>query len=102
MVLSESLTATLITGCVGIVAVLVSKFKCIVQCDGCCALRSFRFVFLDNSVADEHNAEFEKIRATGNGLIYVSENVVHIEDENMEYITEMDLNRTQHNDINII
>ena len=25
-----------------------------------------------------------------------------IEDENMEYITEMDLNRTQHNDINII
>ena len=41
MVLSESAVATLITGGVGIFAVLVSKFKCLVQCDGCCALRSF-------------------------------------------------------------
>ena len=84
MVLSESLTATLITGCVGIVAVLVSKFKCIVQCDGCCSVRSFKFGFLDNSLVDEHNVEFKKISANGNDLIYVSKNVIHNEDENMD------------------
>ena len=45
MVLSESAVATLITGSVGIVAVLISKFKCIVQCDGCCKIKSFKFCF---------------------------------------------------------
>ena len=52
MVLSESAVATLITGSVGIVAVLISKFKCLVQCDGCCTIKSFEFVFLDNSLVD--------------------------------------------------
>ncbi len=84
MVLSESLAATLITGGVGIVAVLVSKFKCLVQCDGCCSLRSFKFGFLDNSLVDEHNVEFKKISANGNDLIYVSKNVVHNEDEHLD------------------
>ena len=64
MVLSESVTATLITGCVGIVAVLLSKLKCIAQCDGCCALRSFKFGVLDNSLVDEHNLEFKKYQQT--------------------------------------
>ena len=60
MVLSESAVATLMTGSVGIVAVLISKFKCIVQCDGCCKIKVFKFVFLDNSLVDEHNVEFLK------------------------------------------
>ena len=64
MVLSESVTATLIIGCVGIVAVRISKFKCIVQCDGCCSLRSFKFGVLDNSLVDEHNVEFKKYQQT--------------------------------------
>ena len=85
MALSESAVATLITGSVGIVAVLISKFKCLVQCDGCCSVRSFKFVFLDNSLVDEHNVEFKKITANGNDLIYVSKNVVHTEeDETMD------------------
>ena len=84
MVLSESAVATLITGSVGIVAVLISKFKCIVQCDGCCKIKVFKFVFLDNSLVDEHNVEFKKNTANGNDLIYVSKNVVHTEDENMD------------------
>ena len=84
MVLSESAVATLITGSVGIVAVLISKFKCIVQCDGCCKIKVFKFVFLDNSIVDEHNVEFLKNTANGNDLIYVSKNVVHFEDENMD------------------
>ena len=50
MVLSESAVATLITGSVGIVAVLISTFKCLVQCDGCCKIKSFEFGFLDNAV----------------------------------------------------
>ena len=85
MVLSESAIATLITGSVGIVAVLISKFKCIVQCDGCCKIKVFKFGFLDNSLVDERNVEFKKITANGNDLIYVSKNVVHTEeDENMD------------------
>ena len=85
MVLSESAVATLITGSVGIVAVLISKFKCIVQCDGCCKIKVFKIVFLDNSLVDEHNVEFKKNTANGNDLIYVSKNVVHTEeDENMD------------------
>ena len=83
MILSESVTATLITGSVGLVAVLVSRFKCLVQCDGCCSLRSFKFGFLDNSLVDEHNVEFKKISANGNDLIYVSKNVLH-EDDDLE------------------
>jgi hypothetical protein len=47
-------------------------------------VRSFKFGFLDNSLVDEHNVEFKKISANGNDLIYVSKNVVHNEDENMD------------------
>ena len=70
-------------------AVLISKFKCIVQCDGCCPLRSFKFGVLDNSLVDEHNVEFKKISANGNDLIYVSKNVLH-ENEDLE-VGEHDL-----------
>ena len=83
MVLSESATATLITGSVSIVVVRISKFKRIVQCDGCCPLRSFRFGVLDNSLVDDHNVECKKISTNGNGLISVSKNVLH-EDEDLE------------------
>ena len=58
MVLSESAIATIITGSVGILVVLIGKLTCLVQCDGCCSVRSFKFVFLDNSLVDEHNVEF--------------------------------------------
>ena len=84
MVLSESAVATMITGSVVIVVVLISKFKCMVQCDGCCTIKSFKFGFLDNSLVDEHNVEFHKNTANGNDLIYVSKNVVHTDDENMD------------------
>ena len=84
MVLSESAIATIITGSVGILAVLISKFKCLVQCDGCCTIKSFKVGVLDNSLVDEHNVEFKKITANGNDLIYVSKHVVHTEDENMD------------------
>ena len=57
MVSSESAIATIITGSVGILAVLISKFKWLVQCDGCCSVRSFKFGFFDNSLVDEHNVE---------------------------------------------
>ena len=42
-VFSESAIATIITGSVGILAVLIIKFKCLVQCDGCCTVKSFVF-----------------------------------------------------------
>ena len=32
----------------------------------------------------EQNVEFKKISANGNDLIYVSKNVIHHEDENMD------------------
>ena len=58
--LTESAVASLITIHVGIVAVLISKFKCLVQCDGCCTIKSLKFGCLDNSLVDEHNVEFLK------------------------------------------
>ena len=82
MVLSDSAIATIITGSVGILAVLISKFKCLIQCDGCFSVKSFKFGFLDNSLVDEHNVEFKKTTANGNDLIYVSKNVLH--DENID------------------
>ena len=45
MVLSDSAIATIITGSVGILAVLISKFKCLIQCDGCFLLRVLNLVF---------------------------------------------------------
>ncbi len=81
LVLSESAVATLIIGCVGVAAVIASKFKCIVECDGCCSMRNFKLGVLENSLVDEHNVEFKKITANGNDLVYVSKNIVHEDDE---------------------
>lgn len=81
MVLSESAIATLITGGVGVAAVIASKFKCLIECDGCCSVRAFKMGVLENSLVDEHNVEFKKITANGNDLIYVSKNILHEEDD---------------------
>ena len=51
---------------------------------GAVQLKVLNLFCLDNSLVDEHNVEFKKITANGNDLIYVSKNVVHTEDENMD------------------
>ena len=81
MVLSESVIATLITGGVGIAAIFANKFKLIVSCGSCCRLESCKFGFVDTAIVDEHTVEFKKINVNGNDLIYVSKNVVNIDDE---------------------
>ena len=51
--LSEGLMATLVTGGMGVLGMLVSRFKCIVQTDGCCSCRSCKFGLLDASIVDD-------------------------------------------------
>ncbi len=81
---TESVIATLVTGGIAIIAILVHKFKCLCVCSGCCRFDSCKFGFMDNSIVDEHNVEFKKICANGNDLIYVSKNVVHANDSDDE------------------
>ena len=48
--MDPALTATVVTGGVGIVAVCISRFKCLVHCTGCCLFESCKFVCLDNAI----------------------------------------------------
>ena len=75
--MDPSLLATVVTGGVGIVALCVSRFKCLVHCTSCCHFESCKFGFLDNAIVDTHEVEFRKINANGNDLIYVSKNSVN-------------------------
>ena len=76
--MDPALTATVVTGGVGIVALCVSRFKCFVHCTSCCHFESCKFGFLDNAIVDSHEVEFRKINANGNDLIYVSKKSVNV------------------------
>ena len=76
--MDPALTATVVTGGVGIVALCVSRFKCLVHCTGCCQFESCKLGVLDNAIVDTHEVEFRKINANGNDLIYVSKNSVNV------------------------
>ena len=76
--MDASLLATVVTGGVGIVALCVSRFKCLVHCTSCCHFESCKFGVLDNAIVDTHEVEFRKINANGNDLIYVSKNSVNV------------------------
>ncbi len=81
MALIESLLATLITVSVGIVCVIVIRFKCIVQMDGCCSCRSCKFGLLDNSIVDDHEVTMKTISVNGTDVLYKSKNVVNIDSD---------------------
>lgn len=81
MALSESLLATLITGSVGIVGVIVSRFKCIVQMDGCCSCKSCKFGLLDNSIVDDHEVTLKTASINGTDVLYKSKNFVNIDSD---------------------
>ena len=80
--MDAGLLATVVTGGVGIAALCVSRFKCLVHCTDCCHFESCKFGFLDNAIVDTHEVEFKKINANGNDLIYVSKNAVNVNDGN--------------------
>ena len=79
--LSEGLLATLITGAVGISGVIVSRFKCIVQMDGCCKCRSCKCALLDNSIVDDHEVIMKTISLNGTEMAYKSKNFVQIDSD---------------------
>ena len=79
--MDPSLLATVVTGGVGIAALCISRFKCLVHCTSCCHIESCKFGFLDNAIVDTHEVEFKKINANGNDLIYVSKNSVNVNDD---------------------
>ena len=81
MPLSEGLLATIVTGGVGIVGVIVSRFKCIVQMDGCCSCRSCKFGLLDNSIVDDHEVTMKTISVNGTDLVYKSKNFVVVDSD---------------------
>ena len=81
MVLDTAILATLVTGGVGIVGLLVNKFKCLCHCTGCCRIISCKWGFLDNAIVDTHEVEVKKISINGNDLCYVSKNTVNVNEE---------------------
>ena len=81
MVLDTAILATLVTGGVGIVGLLVNKFKCLCHCTGCCRIISCKWGFLDNAIVDTHEVEVKKLSINGNDLCYASKNAVNVNEE---------------------
>ena len=81
MALSETLLATIVTGGVGILGIIVSRFKCVTQCDGCCNIKSCKFGLLDNSIVDDHEVVMKTINVNGADLAYKSKNFVNIDSD---------------------
>lgn len=79
--LSEGLLATIVTGTVGVVGVIVSRFKCIVQMDGCCSCKSCKFGLLDNSIVDDHEVTLKTASINGTDVLYKSKNFVNIDSD---------------------
>ena len=90
MVLDTAILATFVTGGVGIVGILVNKFKCLCHCAGCCQLVSCKWGFLDNAIVDTHEVEFKRITANDNDLIYVSKNAVNVNENDGDNDNEYD------------
>ena len=76
--MDAGLLATVVTGGIGLGAICISRFKCLVNCTGCCQFESCKFGFLDNAIVDRHEVELKKINLNGNDLIYVSKNSVNV------------------------
>ena len=79
--LGEGLTATLVTGGVGLLGVLVSRFKCVVQMDGCCSCRSCKFGLLDTSIVDDHEVTLKTASLNGTDVLYRSKNLVVVDSD---------------------
>ena len=79
--LSEGLLATLVTGGMGVLGVLVSRFKCVVQSDGCCSCRSCKFGLLDTSIVDDHEVTLKTANINGTDVLYRSKNLVQIDSD---------------------
>ncbi len=79
--LSEGLLATIVTGTVGVVGVIVSRFKCIVQMEGCCSCKSCKFGLLDNSIVDDHEVTLKTASINGTDVLYKSKNFVNIDSD---------------------
>ena len=86
--MDSGIIATLITGGLGVAAIIASKFKCLCHCVDC-RCQSCKFGFLDNAIVDTHEVEFKKIQANGNDLIYVSKNAVNVNDSDDEPHTDV-------------
>ena len=87
--MDSGIIATLITGGIGVAAIVASKFKCLCHCTGCFKCESCKFGFLDNAIVDTHEVEFKRITANGNDLIYVSKNTVNVNESDDEPHTDV-------------
>ncbi len=78
---SEGLLATMVTGGVGLLGVLVSRFKCIVQMDGCCSCRSCKWGLLDASIVDDQEVTLKTANINGTDVLYRSKNFIQIDSD---------------------
>jgi hypothetical protein len=79
--LSEGLLATMVTGGVGLLGVLVSRFKCIVRMDGCCSCRSCKWGLLDASIVDNQEVTLKTANINGTDVLYKSKNFIQIDSD---------------------
>ena len=75
--MDSGIIATLITGGLGVAAIIAPKFKCLCHCVDC-RCQSCKFGILDNAMVDTHEVEFKRITAHGTDLIYVSTHAVNV------------------------
>ena len=84
--LSEGILATIVTGGAGLLGVLVSRFKCVAQMEGCCSCRSCKFGLLDNSIVDDHEVTLKTASINGTDVLYKSKNLVQIDSDDDEAV----------------
>ena len=86
--MEASVLATLITGGLGVAAIIASKFKCLCHCVDC-RCHSFKFGFLDSPIVDTHEVKVKRITANGNALVFVSKHAVNVNDSDDEPPTDV-------------
>ena len=86
--MDAGILATLVTGGLGVAAIIASKFKCLCHCVDC-RCHSVKSKLLDSAIVDTHEVEFKRIQANGNDLIYVSNNAVNVNDSDDEPHTDV-------------
>jgi len=94
----SAIYATVVTALIGILGMLVAKFKCLCKCeDG--SLKLCSIGILDHPIVTDEEVELKKINLNGSDLVYVSKSTVQVtgnvndsdssSDENQEKINNI-------------
>jgi hypothetical protein len=73
--MGDVLIGTVVTGSLGIAALLISKFKCICEVQNC-KMKTCKIGVIESNIVDDHEIEYKKINLNANDILYMSKNTM--------------------------